>query len=77
MKVATLSSKGQIVLPAWLREEFHLSKGDKVIVEKKGDTIILKPIHSLVRLRGIDDLDDTSKELEKTREEWDEEFENR
>ncbi len=76
MNIATLSTKGQIVLPAWLREEFHLSKGDKVIVEKKGDKIILKPIRSLVHLRGIDNLDDASEELEKIREEWDEEFEN-
>lgn len=75
MKVTKLSSKGQIVLPAELRKEFHLSKGDKLIVKKQNGEIILKPITSLKKLKGVDEIEEASKELEKTREEWDKEFE--
>jgi len=77
MKVKKLSSKGQIVLPAELREEFHLSKGDKLLVEKRDDEIVLKPISSLNKLKGVDDIKDASEELKKIRGEWDEEFEKR
>lgn len=77
MKVVKLSSKGQIVLPAGLRTELHLSKGDKLLVEKKGHDILLKPISSLKKLKGVDDIEGVSEELKKTRDEWDEEFEER
>ncbi len=77
MKVKKLSSKGQIVIPAELREEFHLSKGDKLLVEKRDDEIVLKPISSLNKLKGVDDIKDASEELKKIRGEWDEEFEKR
>ncbi len=77
MEVTKLSSKGQIVLPAKLRSELHLSKGDKLLIEKKNDEILLKPISSLKRLRGVDDLKRISEELKKTRKRWDEEFEER
>ncbi len=77
MKVKKLSSKGQIVLPAELRDEFHLSKGDKLLVEKREDEIVLKPISSLSKLKGIDDIEDASEELKKIRGEWDQEFEER
>lgn len=75
MKVKKLSSKGQIVLPAELRKEFHLSKGDKILVESRDGEIILKPIKSLNKLKGIDEIDDASEILKKTRKRWDEEFE--
>ncbi|MFW6048425.1 MAG: AbrB/MazE/SpoVT family DNA-binding domain-containing protein [Candidatus Natronoplasma sp.] len=75
MKVAKLSSKGQIVLPSELRKEFHLSKGDKLVVEKQDGEIVLKPITSLKKLKGVDEIEEASKDLEKTREKWDEEFE--
>ncbi len=77
MKIKKLSSKGQLVLPAELREEFHLSKGDKLLVEKRDDEIILKPISSLSKLKGIDEIEDATKELKKVRGEFDKEFEKR
>ncbi|MFO8077981.1 MAG: AbrB/MazE/SpoVT family DNA-binding domain-containing protein [Thermoplasmatota archaeon] len=74
MNYVTLSSKGQIVLPSKIRNKFHLKKGDKLLIEKKKDTILLKPIHCLAHLKGIDNLKDSSKDLKKLRKEWDEEF---
>ena len=75
VEVVKLSSKGQIVIPAKLREELKLSKGDKLLLERRGDTIILRPMVKLSKLRGVDKIEGASEEIEKAREEWDEEFE--
>jgi AbrB family looped-hinge helix DNA binding protein len=75
MEIVKLSAKGQIVIPAWLRKELGLSEGDKLLIERKQEEVILKPVVKLSKLRGIDKLEGASEEIEKIREEWDEEFE--
>ena len=77
MEVVKLSSKGQIVIPAKIRKELKLSKGDKLLIERKGDAIILRPMVKLSKLRGVDKIEKASEEIEKIREEWDKEFEGR
>ena len=77
MEVVKLSSKGQIVIPAKIRKELKLSKGDKLLIERRGDAIILRPVVKLSRLRGVDKIEGASEEIEKIREEWDKEFEGR
>ena len=42
--VLTLSSKGQIVLPAGVRKSMSLRNGDKLVMYSEGDVIMLKPI---------------------------------
>ena len=42
--VLTLSSKGQIVLPAGVRKSMSLRNGDKLVMYSDGDVIMLKPI---------------------------------
>ena len=42
--VLTLSSKGQIVLPAGVRKSMSLKNGDKLVMYSEGDVIMLKPI---------------------------------
>jgi AbrB family looped-hinge helix DNA binding protein len=37
-----LSSKGQIVIPAAIREKYHFRAGDELLVEERDDEIILK-----------------------------------
>ncbi|HEV2330823.1 MAG TPA: AbrB/MazE/SpoVT family DNA-binding domain-containing protein [Verrucomicrobiae bacterium] len=37
-----LSSKGQIVIPAAIREKYQFRAGDKLLVEERDDEIILK-----------------------------------
>jgi len=74
MEIVKLSSKGQIVIPAKIRKELKLSKGDKLLLERRGDTIILRPMVKLSRLRGVDKIEGASEEIEKMREEWDREF---
>ena len=42
--ILTLSSKGQIVLPAEVRKSMSLRNGDKLVMYSEGDVIMLKPI---------------------------------
>lgn len=69
-----LSTKGQIVIPHWVREKLSLNAGDRLMLYVKGEEIILRPAIKLSRLRGIDRIEEASEKLEKIREEWDEEF---
>jgi AbrB family looped-hinge helix DNA binding protein len=54
MLKVTISQKGQISLPAILRKRYGLKKGDKLVVEEKDGSIILRPLpeHPLLNLRG-------------------------
>ncbi len=47
--------KGQVVIPARLRREFHIENGTRVIVLSTPEGILLKPVtkHAISRLRGI------------------------
>ncbi|MEX0770613.1 MAG: AbrB/MazE/SpoVT family DNA-binding domain-containing protein [Balneolaceae bacterium] len=43
-KEATVTSKGQITIPAEIRKRFKLQAQDKVRFETKGDRVILRPV---------------------------------
>ena len=49
------TTKGQVVIPAWLRREFHIENGTRAVVQSTPDGILLKPVtkHAIARLRGI------------------------
>lgn len=49
------TTKGQIVIPARLRREFHIENGTRAIVQATPEGILLKPVtkHAIARLRGI------------------------
>lgn len=42
--VLTVSSKGQIVLPAPIRKALSIMSGDKLAAYAIGDTVLLKPV---------------------------------
>lgn len=44
MVVLSITSKGQIVIPAEIRKHFELKKGGKLLVEERGDEIVIKPL---------------------------------
>jgi len=46
------TTKGQIVIPAWLRKQFHIEDGTKAVVEATPDGILLKPVTSWAIERG-------------------------
>ena len=49
------TTKGQIVIPAWLRKRFQIEDGIKAMVEATPNGILLKPVTAVTirRLRGI------------------------
>ncbi len=52
MSLATVSSKGQITLPAKIRARLGIQSKDKVQFLVRGDEIIIKPVPSFRDLRG-------------------------
>jgi AbrB family looped-hinge helix DNA binding protein len=48
----TITTKGQVTIPKDIREELKLKPGDKVIFEKEGNRVILKPAKTLLDFRG-------------------------
>ena len=46
MPVATVSSKGQIVIPRRIRERLRLEEGARVEIELSGTAVVLRPIRS-------------------------------
>ena len=49
------TTKGQVVIPAWLRKQFQIEDGTKAVVQATPEGILLKPVTSVTirRLRGI------------------------
>lgn len=71
IEVASLSSKGQIVIPNIIRNQLHLNTGTKLMIMTDGSNILLKPIET----PQIDEFNDlilksrkfqSSKKLKKT-----------
>ncbi|MDD5188146.1 MAG: AbrB/MazE/SpoVT family DNA-binding domain-containing protein [Methanoregula sp.] len=77
MDVVTLSSKGQIVIPAKVRKKFSLKEGDSLILVPEKDGIRLQPLTNLSDLWGVDTLTGTRKILKEIRTEWDDELERK
>ena len=46
------TTKGQVVIPAWLRKEFHIEDGTKAVVQATPDGILLKPVTAALIKRG-------------------------
>jgi AbrB family looped-hinge helix DNA binding protein len=44
--IARLSAKGQLVIPAELREELKLTAGTEIAIQREGNTLVLRPITS-------------------------------
>ncbi len=40
----TLSSKGQLVLPARIRRQLRLAQGERLSIEVRGDSVVLRPV---------------------------------
>ena len=46
------TTKGQVVIPAWLRKEFDIEDGTKAIVQATAEGILLKPVTAALIKRG-------------------------
>jgi AbrB family looped-hinge helix DNA binding protein len=47
------TTKGQVVIPSWLRKEFQIEDGTKAIVQSTPDGILLKPVTARMIDRGF------------------------
>jgi AbrB family looped-hinge helix DNA binding protein len=56
---ATISSKGQLVIPAAIREELGIEPGTRIAIRREGAELVLKPetlaakLATIKRMRGI------------------------
>ncbi len=41
---ATVTTKGQVVIPSKIRRKYNIKKGTKLYIEERGEYIVLKPI---------------------------------
>ena len=46
------TTKGQVVIPAWLRKQFHIEDGTKAVVQATPEGILLKPVTALLIRHG-------------------------
>ena len=46
------TTKGQLVIPAWLRKQFNIEDGTKAVVQATPDGILLKPVTAALIRRG-------------------------
>jgi AbrB family looped-hinge helix DNA binding protein len=52
----TVSSKGQMVIPASIRQELGIEAGTRIAVHVEGSRLVLDPESNAARLRLIDEL---------------------
>jgi AbrB family looped-hinge helix DNA binding protein len=46
------TTKGQVVIPAWLRRQFHIEDGTKAVVQATPEGILLKPVTAALIKHG-------------------------
>ena len=46
------TTKGQVVIPAWLRKQFHIEEGTKAVVQATVEGILLKPVTAALIKQG-------------------------
>ena len=47
----TLDKAGRVVIPKTLRDELRLEPGDTLELESEGESVTLRPVHSVTPLR--------------------------
>lgn len=54
-ETVSFTSKGQIVIPAWIRKKFQIAPGTRAIVQTTSDGILLRPVtrRAIEKLHGI------------------------
>ena len=79
--IVSVTSEGQLILPAKITKELKIGKGTKLIVSREKTNILLQPMTALSEIYGIDKEiwkgSDVKKEISELRKEWDKEFRER
>ncbi|MEW6262392.1 MAG: AbrB/MazE/SpoVT family DNA-binding domain-containing protein [Thermodesulfobacteriota bacterium] len=53
MPISTISSKGQITLPADIRRKLGMKPNDRVLVEADNEAITIRPARGFLGLKGF------------------------
>ncbi|MCA9370093.1 MAG: AbrB/MazE/SpoVT family DNA-binding domain-containing protein [Pseudomonadales bacterium] len=51
--VTTVTTKGQVVIPQHLRDALGLHPSQKVLFDRKGETLVLKKVPTVKTMRGF------------------------
>lgn len=75
--LATVSSKGQLVIPAELRKKYRLKPGSRVAIDDRDGEIAIKvrPFDALLALRGKFAQYRLEQDLREQRRKWDKRLE--
>ena len=47
IEIGTISARGQVAIPADIREKMHLKEGEKILFFLEGDVLMIKRVQSL------------------------------
>jgi len=55
MPTTVVTTKGQVVIPAKIRQRLNIKKGTRLYIEERGDELILRPVTPayLDRIAGV------------------------
>lgn len=75
MELVTVTSQGQISIPAKLRRKYGLKKNKKILVKESGDKIILETVPDIFSMKGAfkhktKEARDTQKTIEVEEKAW-------
>lgn len=59
IEITKITSRGQVVIPQDIREERGIKEGEKFLVYDTDDSIVLKRIKNLEKIRNIEDFEAT------------------
>ena len=63
VETATMSEKGQIVIPGQIRKKINASKGTRFAVMGKHDTIVLKKLRTPTKMELLQELKSLTREI--------------
>ena len=52
MQFGTITSQGQITIPAQMRKALGVDKNPHVVLTKKGNTVVIEPARDIMQLAG-------------------------
>lgn len=52
-RVVKVTRRGQTTIPIAFRKRHHIKEGDKLIIEDRGDAMVLRPVPRLEDLAGF------------------------
>ena len=66
IEITKMTSRGQVVIPQDIRESKDLKEGEKFIVYDLNDSIVLKPVKNLEKVKNIDDFEKIFSSFQRT-----------